>query len=379
MSIFFSLPIEINDFITTYLTKKEQIQFGSTEKLSYYESSPPYTKPMSIQTLRSLCSSSSKHIPKFKRCCDQIFLSIQSKEDYEDCLTDSSLTFIRSLRIFSADFTFRVEPQLGCGMFRCLILLDLSSFDGMIELRNLHKASPNLQTLNLQASGVTDGMIEDLLLLSALTNLNLRMSRGLTDIGLSHLAKIQTLEILDLSCCRRITDGGVRNLLRQIKSPLHTLSLSECHQLSQYCFANINDNPNLIQVLKSLDVSRMPIKRLAPISTLHSLTSLNLTMCGRIVDFESITKLPRLKFLGLRYCSHISDSDTSQFISTLKDLCKLDIEGCYQITYTGIRTIQCVKKTGIFHPNIMIRWIMSFYECFQYSTRNFISFRGFSY
>jgi len=338
----------------------------------YYESSPPYTKPMPIQTLRSMMSS--ELLPKLNRCRDLITLSIRTKKDYDDCMMDRNLTSIKSLQIYSIE-TLSIEPTLSIGMFRCLRKLDIRSCNGPIVLRNLHIASPNLRTLILRASCVTDCMMKDIVRLKSLEHLDLCMSRGLTDVGLGYIAQIQTLEILNLSCSRRITDCGVRKLLTQIKSPLHSISISECCQLSEYCFANIQNNLQLTRSLKVLDISRTSIKRLESITKFRQLTSLNLTSCD-VVDFAPIATMHRLQYLGLRYCFEIQDSDLNQYVATLTELRRLELEGCYQITYDGVERIGCVEFKGRFHRIRIIRWVMGLYEYFQYPMYSVVRIGG---
>ena len=200
----------------------------------------------------------------------------------------------------------------------------------------------SLNALNLDCSDVENGRqlanVAPLSVLVALETLHLVGCVKLTDV--SPMSTLTSLKSLDLSWCDLLSDVAALSFLTSLTS----LNLSWCDQLSDVaalsphlfnkfelvlrpakrCFTSIE--PHL---LGQLVLSCCQGSNISPLSSLISLTSLNLCGSGQLSDVAPLSFLTSLTNLSLGGCSQLRDVSP---LLALTSLTILDLWRCDQLS-----------------------------------------------
>lgn len=151
-------------------------------------------------------------------------------------------------------------------------------------------------------------------------------ARSLTDSDITSLARLQNLRYLDFGGGwavedAAITDTGLRELSKLDLPLLEHLDLGHCFSITDSGVAHI--------------------------STMHSLTLINLFFCDRLTDASllSLSQMPRLKDLGLMGCDGITDVGLLALVKQ-ESLRWLDLRGCSGITDRGLEHLASKKNWG---------------------------------
>jgi F-box/leucine-rich repeat protein 14 len=179
------------------------------------------------------------------------------------------------------------------------------------------------------------------LIATHMTNLGelcLQQFASLTDAGVEQLVVLSALTRLDLQHCNVITDSALR-AVAQISSLRH-LSFMGCNKISGAGLLHLKRLP----ALEALDLSwceRVLDDALASVAQIPTLQKLNLSGC-RITDAglaESVANMCALRELCLQSCFKISNKGLAP-LANLKLLEKLDVTWCGTITVTGTNPLK---------------------------------------
>ena len=145
-----------------------------------------------------------------------------------------------------------------------------------------------------------------------LTHLDLSENRQLTSI--KAVCSLDNLQHLNLTGCEKIADfEEIRRL-----TTLRTLDLSYVFNSDEVTYPPTLDFLSSLVFLRKLDL-RMNgwLFSIAALASLPELTSLNLSFCKDIKDWEFLSRFPALKKLKIKFVS--TDFDLS-FLTTLTSL-----------------------------------------------------------
>ncbi len=171
---------------------------------------------------------------------------------------------------------------------------------------------PNIATLEIESSEVTDDGLRSLGRIRSLSACSLRCSK-ITDAGIGNLAALPGLDEIRLYDCSEVTDRGVLELKR-----VSRLTLLGAH-ITDRTLAVLLDLPNLQQLVLRSD----------------SLTDEGLSQLAR---------LPHLTTLSLSHCHHLTDAGLAE-ISSIQNLETLSITGT-DITDAGLKSLQNLPRLG---------------------------------
>ncbi|CUE72762.1 receptor-type protein kinase, putative, partial [Bodo saltans] len=180
------------------------------------------------------------------------------------------------------------------------------------EFHRFSKYLPNLK--HFGAEEVTDAMLEELSLVESLRSLEMTNSPMLTNTGLRELAASQAgahLRQLRIEGCNRLTLHGFEALAKNLLN-LRRLKLrfvSDSFPRSTVLLMHVANLP----WLHTLDLSRsfgLCDDGIHSISTISSLTSLNLEGCEDITDLcvMHLVSLPVLRHLDLFGCWRVTNA-----------------------------------------------------------------------
>ncbi len=194
-------------------------------------------------------------------------------------------------------------------------------------------ANKKIEELSIAGSRVSDAGIEYICKLP-LTSLNASRTQ-VSDAGLKSLATISTLEVLDLTGCTNITVKGLAAL-----SNLHSLNTLSLGGTSLQGIESLQKLP-----LTNLTISHSPLsdETLKSISMLPSLNVLDLNGCSNITNsgLASLSNLRSLATLSLKESS-INDNNLSS-VGKLGSLSVLDLSGCSNLTDKGLEPLKSLK------------------------------------
>ena len=201
----------------------------------------------------------------------------------------------------------------------------------------------HLKELNISDTKVTPQIFKAVgKQLKQLTRIDLGCS-SIDDQGLQEVSKCEKLRHLNLFRCHHITDLG----LKQLKTLLHLryLNVDHCKLITDEGFSF------LIKYLKNiseLNVSGLPLTDQTVIvmsSSMKNLIKLNISSCRQVtpLGFKAIGNLIKLKELIIDRVS-IDDDCFQLFSSNLTKLRKLDISWNNNITENSIDAITKLSK-----------------------------------
>lgn len=185
---------------------------------------------------------------------------------------------------------------------------------------------PNLRSLDLADTDLTDAGMPKLALFQNLTRLSLFYC-NITNAGLQHVAKLKLLEVLNLDS-REISDDGLRHLqqLRHLKS----LDIFSGRITDAGC-----SHISSISSLECLELCGGGVGDLGctALATLENLTSLNLSQNERISNrgAAALAALTNLKILNLSNTR--VNSSALRFFGGLLKLQSLALYGCRGIDH----------------------------------------------
>jgi Leucine-rich repeat (LRR) protein len=171
---------------------------------------------------------------------------------------------------------------------------------------------PNIATLEIESSEVTDDGLRNLSRIRSLSACSLRCSK-ITDAGIGNLAVLPGLDEIRLYDCSEVTDRGVLELKR-----VSRLTLLGAH-ITDRTLAVLVDLPNLQQLVLRSD----------------SLTDEGLSQ---------LASLPHLTTLSLSHCHHLTDAGLAE-IAAIQNLETLSITGT-DITDAGLKSLENLPRLG---------------------------------
>jgi hypothetical protein len=216
---------------------------------------------------------------------------------------------------------------------------------------------PNLQRLQLRASGIGDAALHCIARIQTLRHLNLGWCGGITDRGvralgalaqLGHLSlqgtrvadagvqalgNLSQLRSLKMTACDRLTDAGVPALAAL--GNLQRLSLAGCWRIRDLQpLAGLRD-------MRHLDITATTATDAvlgALVAGMAGLRHLRLEHCP-ITDsgLVPLATLPALEFLDVTGC-RLSSAGV-QTVASLRTLQHLRIANCFALGYNGLRTL----------------------------------------
>ncbi len=222
---------------------------------------------------------------------------------------------------------------------------------------------PNIASLEIESSEVTDAGLRKLRRIRSLTACRLRCVQ-VTDKGIANLAALPALSEVHLYDCFGITDHGLLELKR-----VQRLVLFGSH-ITDQTLAVLKGFPNLQQL--GLRSDSLTDDGFGAIASLPHLTSLVLSHCHNLTDaalseiaaiqnletlgilgaditdagLESLGKLPRLRELVILPCEtrmpeglKITDAGLTG-MKNLRDLHTISIQACPAITDASIKLLQ---------------------------------------
>lgn len=237
--------------------------------------------------------------------------------------------------------------------------LDLSNVKSVCDsnLLVLSQCSLRLKSLGLKNAAVSGEGITHLASLTTLDSLLLLGCSGINDKGMRAISGFN-LKLLVLGLCSGITTAGFRqidNLVNLEKlqifgcdiddsTVLRLCSLTKLtkliigdklHRISDTGFRDIANLINLEELGLCCDISDSGFLK---VCTLSKLVKLNITGCREITSagFRDIGKLFRLQELDMTGCCVDDDAPISQ----LRNLNKLDISDCSQISHLGLSVLK---------------------------------------
>ncbi|OWK38681.1 protein kinase domain-containing protein [Fimbriiglobus ruber] len=174
--------------------------------------------------------------------------------------------------------------------------------------------------------------------LTALTHLELRYCRQVTNAGLAHLRGLTALTALDLKYCEQITDAGLAYL--QGLTILTYLDLHGCQEVTDAGLAHLQG----LTALTHLDLGgcqEVTDAGLAHLQGLTTLTHLDLHGCQEVTDagLAHLQGLTTLTHLDLGGCQQVTDAGLAH-LQGLTALTHLDLGGCRQVTDAGLAHLQ---------------------------------------
>lgn len=217
---------------------------------------------------------------------------------------------------------------------------------GFSKLHNLK----SLKHLNIAGCGViADVGLVQIGKLTTLTYLNISYCKDLNDDSLKYLEKLQSLKALDLSGCILLTDVGTR-FLNNLKS-LQDLCLCNCILLTDRGLEHVS----AMKTLRALDISGCFLVSdygLLYISLLTHMNEFRMVDCTRITDvgMSYIERLRYLKRLDVSLDNYNMNTSCMQvndygllYISTMTSLTYLNISACDYVTDYGLSHIGKLK------------------------------------
>jgi hypothetical protein len=188
----------------------------------------------------------------------------------------------------------------------------------------------------------------------------------LNDQAVLRISELSFLEELDLSGCETLTDRAVVELRKLTR--LHTLDLSFCNLITDRSVIALAGLPALrwLSLNWCYGITDAALRELALCA---SLEALSLWGCEEVTDFgvEALSRLPRLKQLELPEFAEITDIGLNKLsvnaagleilrldhlaqvsdagvrsLHQLKQLSRLTVQGCKEVTEAGIATLQAM-------------------------------------
>eukprot|EP00808_Paulinella_micropora_P019841 g31093.t1 len=280
------------------------------------------------------------------------------------CLTDQTLPAVLSLPLTSLSLARATVTDNALAQLPCTIThLDLSQTavtdKGLAHLAKLTSLSHLCLRLCSRLSG--EGLSH---LNHALRHLDLQLCRGLQT--LQPLRKLTALQYLNLSLNRQFDDSHCA-ILQHLTSLRHLgLSSLSSTKISDAMLALLNEAAFPLESLELAGCQALTDRGLQQLAGMSNLTSLNLEMCSRLTNVDSLLTLP-LTSLRLHACSaippeklaklsellrtprltHLQLSSTNLNDQVLNKLCQswshavsLDVSGCTEITDRSIRSLE---------------------------------------
>jgi hypothetical protein len=223
----------------------------------------------------------------------------------------------------------------------------------------------NLTTLIMTHNAIDDGMMQCLITLDTLTHLDISDCKGLSRNGYMHISHIVSIRTLIMARCE-LGNGDLQSISNLPK--LEHLDITNCEHLTK--FASISNIQTLtflnmsvcmiedmdmcwicdLPSLKTLNIFSCPLltsevydyiavaadsimtlkvsgdvindKNLHKLSSIHTLTDLDLSYCGGITDnaLQVITERQTLKRLRLWYCKAITPDCVRRLSAELPSL-----------------------------------------------------------
>nr|CAB3488843.1 unnamed protein product [Digitaria exilis] len=212
------------------------------------------------------------------------------------------------------------DMGLGCVAVGCTDLRDLSLkwCIGITDLglNLLALKCTKLTSLDLSYTMITKESLLSIIKLPNLQVLTLVGCIGIDDDALASLEKeySKSLQVLDMSHCQNVTDVGVSSIVKSIPNLLE-LNLSYCCPVT----------PSMVRSLQKVS----------------KLQTLKLEGCKFMADgLKAIgSSCVSIRELSLSKSTGVTDSELSFAVSKLKNLLKLDITCCRNITDVSVASI----------------------------------------
>jgi len=230
---------------------------------------------------------------------------------------------------------------------------------------------PNLQYLDLsRCLNVNDGTLERLAqMCHNLVSLNLTACEDVTDGGLVAIARAcSKLKSVTLSRCVKVTDVAVGEFARSCGSGLVSLSLDNCHLITDASLVALGKNCG---ELTELDLS------CCEKVTDEGLKQLGMGLCGGRLEklsLEEVTQVTNeglkgigewgfnLKGLRLAYCRGLEDAALLELARGCPKLTSLDLSYCGGVTregiqaaldlWTGLKVLNLRGAEGLVHEGL---------------------------
>ncbi|KAF7816191.1 F-box/LRR-repeat protein 3-like isoform X1 [Senna tora] len=299
----------------------------------------------------------------------------------DDTLASISRTWkssLRSINLSASKFFTRKGLSTLASNCSCLIEIDLSNRTDLTDsgLRAIGEAK-NLETLRLtRCKSITDmGIACVAVSCTKLRSICLRWCLHVSDFGVGLIAlkckemrnldlsylpitekclppifQLEHLEDLVLENCLGIDDDGLASLKKCCKS-LKMLNLSNCLNISHIGLSSLTKNAqNLEKIILSYGLSLT--NDLA--NCLHNFPRLqSVYLDGCLIRGSGVKAVGNwnssLKELSLSKCKLVTDECLSFTVQTHKELRKLDITCCHNITYASMYSItsSCPMLTSL--------------------------------
>lgn len=279
------------------------------------------------------------------------FLTSLSVSGCHTLSTVHSLHLPTTLTALDLSFCTNLKCLQGLEQLVHLRRLDLSFVHGFGTLPAL---PPTLRELILSFINVTDLVV--LRSLPALTHLNLSGCSELSDAALRYVACVPALVHLNLTGCTQLRDLAPLSTM----SSLQTLNLTNCY------VQNLQPLSTLAKLSRLELINCDSVRSLAGVPPLHTL-NLNFSAASRdiqglrrqvslrtlhlagdhVADLCALESMVNLEHLNVWTCGRLTDH-CLQTLHALPQLTHFDVYSCDGITSQGLKTL-CAA-----HPNLKI-------------------------
>ena len=187
--------------------------------------------------------------------------------------------------------------------------------------------------------------------------------------SLSHFED-RRFEYMNFAGCIQLDDKAMA-LLSQARKTLKTLSVAECHNITDRgCIALAGQGlPNLEQIFLDQCAEISPVGIHAIVRASPKLEGMSLSECLAMNDqgLQLLSQLDRnWKWIDLSYCPQITDAGLAQFLPKATNCQELSLEGCERIDDQAVRVIsthnQKLLQVNLQKCSITImsvRWLLS--------------------
>jgi len=166
------------------------------------------------------------------------------------------------------------------------------------------------------------------------------------------------LESLNLSGCYNLTDSSLEGVFIRDLSSLKELNLSLCKDVSDQSMQRISTSCKNLEVLDLAGCTKITNASLMSISHLKNLRKLNLRSCRQISDrgIEHLCCLycqqhrVAIEELCLQDCQKLTDESLKHISLGLSNLKKINLSFCISVTDTGMKSL--ARLPSLNHLNV---------------------------
>lgn len=208
-------------------------------------------------------------------------------------------------------------------------------------LEILGKNCPNLEAVNLAKwDRLTDQALINLIQnCPKIRSLNLALCYQITDLSLKKMTSLQ-LQELCIAACAQVHDAGVSDLMTH-SFHLKSLDFSCCYNITHIGLKALADYGSSLQILSLVNHSHLKDSLLVAImQTCKNLRKINLMDCSNLSyeGFKSLALYGKyLQKINLNECKRLDDNSLLEILQACRCLQKIELRHCVKITDVSLK------------------------------------------